>query len=100
MRNAGKRDRRCERAIASLGKHYPFPHSQPDSEPFFVSFVNCVGNTVSITLADFRVARFQSRGNGVGWFDARSGAFTRGTPKSSQQTERSEEHTSELQSQS
>src|SRR6266576_2514909 len=64
MRNAGKRDRRCERAVASLGKHYRFPHSQSDSECFAVSFVNCVR-----------------------CFDARAGAFTRGIPKSSQQTE-------------
>src|SRR6266581_7291241 len=83
MRNAGKRDRRCERAVASLGKHYPFPHSQP----FAVCFVNCVRNTLSVTVADVRISRFQPRSNGVGWFDARAGAFTRGIPKSSQQTE-------------
>jgi predicted O-methyltransferase YrrM len=83
MRNAGKRDRRCERAVASLGKHYPFPHS----ESFAVSFVNCVRNTVSVTGADVRISRFQPRSNGVGCFDARAGAFTRGIPKSSQQTE-------------
>ena len=80
MRNAGKRDRRCERAVASLGKHYPFPHS----ESFAVSFVNCVRNTVSVTGADVRISRFQPRSNGVRCFDARAGAFTRGIPKSSQ----------------
>src|SRR6266446_8809582 len=83
MRNAGKRDRRCERAVASLGKHYPFPYS----EPFAVCFVNCARNTLSVTVADVRISRFQPRSNGVGWFDARAGAFTRGIPKSSQQTE-------------
>ena len=87
MRNAGQRDRRRERAVASLGKHYPFPHSQPDSESFAVSFVNCVRNTVSVTVADVRISCFQPRGNGVGWFDARAGAFTNVIPKSSQQTE-------------
>src|SRR6266576_1809089 len=71
MRNAGKRDRRCERAVASLGKHYRFPHSQSDSECFAVPFVNCVRNTVSVTGADVRISRFQPRG----------------IPKSSQQTE-------------
>ena len=76
MRNAGKRDRRRERAVASLGKHYPFPYSQPDSESFSVSFVNCVRNTVSV--ADVRISRFQPCSNGVGWFDALAGAFTRG----------------------
>jgi len=85
MRNAGKRDRRRERAVASLGKHHPFPHSQSDSEAFAVSFVNCLRNTVSVT--DVRISRFQPRSNGVGWFDAHADAFTRGIPKSSQQTE-------------
>jgi hypothetical protein len=70
-----------------LGKHYPFPHSQPDPESFAVSFVNCVGNTVSVADADVRISRFQSGSNGVGWFDARASAFTRDIPKSSQQTE-------------
>jgi len=58
MRNAGKGDRRRERAVASLGKYYPFPHSQHDSEYFAVSFVNCVGNTVSVTVANLRISRF------------------------------------------
>jgi hypothetical protein len=61
-----------------LGKHYPFPHSQPDSESFAVPFVNCVGNTFSVAVANLRISRFQPRGNRVGWFDARAGAFTRG----------------------
>jgi hypothetical protein len=87
LRNAGKRDRRRQRAAASLGKHYPFPHSQPDSESVAVSFANCVWNTVSVTVADVRISRFQPRSNGVGWFDARAGEFARGIPKSSQQTE-------------
>ncbi|PYI70707.1 MAG: hypothetical protein DMF08_10700 [Verrucomicrobia bacterium] len=73
MRSVGKRDRRCERAVASLGKRYPFPHSQP----FAVCFVNCVRNTLSVTVADVRISCFQPRSNGVGWFDARAGAFTR-----------------------
>ena len=87
MRNAGKRDRRCERGVASLGKHYPFPHSQPDAESFAVSFVNCVGNTVSVSVGDVRISRFQPRTNGVGWFDAHANAFTRDITKSSQQAE-------------
>jgi hypothetical protein len=70
-----------------LGKHYPFPDSQPDPESFSVSFVNCAGNTFSVAVVDVRISRFQPRTNGVGWFDARANAFTRGTPKSSQQTE-------------
>ena len=86
MRNAGKRDRGRERAVASLGKDYPFPHSQPDAEPFSVSFVNCVGNAFSVTGADVRISRFQPCTDSLGWFDARAGAFTRGNPKSSQQT--------------
>jgi hypothetical protein len=63
-----------------VGKHYPFPHSQPDSESFAVPFVNCVRNTFSVVVAnaDVRISRFQPRSNGVGWFDARAGAFTRG----------------------
>ena len=85
MRNAGKRDRWCERAVASLGKPYRFPDSKPDPESFAVSFVNCVGDTFSV--ANLRISRFQPRSNGVGWFDARANAFTRGIPKSSQQTE-------------
>src|SRR6478752_10154494 len=87
MRNAGERDRRCERAVASLGKHYPFPHSQPDPESFAVSFVNCVRNTVSISVADVRIPRFQSGSDGVGWFDAHANAFPRDITKSSQQAE-------------
>ena len=66
-----------------MGKHYPFPHSQP----FAVCFVNCVRNTLSVTVADVRISRFQPRSNAIGWFDARAGAFTSGIPKSSQQTE-------------
>ena len=64
MRNAGKRDRRRERAIASLGKHYSFPHSQPDSESFAfferdaVSFVDSSGNTFSAAVANLRISRF------------------------------------------
>ncbi len=83
MRNAGKRDRRCERAIASLGKHYPFPHS----ESFAVSFVYCARNTVPVALTDLRISRFQPRSDGVGWFDAHPGECTHGISKSSQQTE-------------
>jgi hypothetical protein len=70
-----------------MGKYYPFPHSQPDSESFPVSFVDCVRNTVSVTVANVRISSFQSRSNGVGWFDARAGAFPRGISESSQQTE-------------
>jgi len=33
MRNAGKEDRRRERAVASLGKHYPFPTPSPTPSP-------------------------------------------------------------------
>jgi predicted O-methyltransferase YrrM len=69
-----------------LGKHYPFPHSKPDPESFAVAFVNCVRNTFSFTGADVRISRFQPRSNGVGWFEARAGEFTRGIPKSPQQT--------------
>ena len=58
MRNAGKRDRRRERAVASLGKRYSFAHAQPDPESFAVSFVNCVGNTFSISVANLRISRF------------------------------------------
>ena len=87
MRNAGKRDRRRERAITSVGKHYPFPHSQPDPESFAVSFFNCVGNTSSFTDADLRISGFQPRRNGISWFHACTGDFTRGIPKSSPQTE-------------
>ena len=58
MRNACKRDRRRERAVASLGKHYSFPHSQPDPESFAVSFVNCVRNTFSVAVANLRISRF------------------------------------------
>ena len=85
MRNADKRDRRRERAVASLGEHCPFPYSEPDSEPFAVSFVYCVRNTVPV--ADLRISRFQPRSDGVGWFDAHAGEFTHGISKSSQQTE-------------
>ena len=58
MRNAGKRDRRRERAIASLGKHYPFPDSHPEPESFAVSFVNRVGNTFSVAFGNVRISRF------------------------------------------
>jgi len=87
LRNPGKRDRGRQRAVASLGKHYPFPDSQPDPESFAVSFVNCVGDTFSVAVANLRISRFQPRSNGVGWFDARAGEFTNVIPKSSQQTE-------------
>jgi len=59
-----------------LGKHYSFP----DSESFAVSFVNCVGNAVSVTRADVRISRFQRR-------DAHAGQFTQSISKSSQQAE-------------
>jgi hypothetical protein len=70
-----------------LGKHYSVPHSQSDPESFAVCFVNRVGNTVSVTIADIRISRFQSRCNGVSWFHACAGDFTHGIPKSSPQTE-------------
>lgn len=69
-----------------MGKHHPFPDSQSDAESFAISFADCVRNTVSVALADVRIFGFQPRGNGIGWFDARASAFTRGIPKSSQQT--------------
>jgi hypothetical protein len=70
-----------------LGKHYSVPHSQSDAESFAVCFVNRIGNTVSFTGGDVRISRFQSRSNGVDWFEARACEFTRGIPKSSQQGE-------------
>ena len=54
MRNAGERDRGRERAVASLGKHYPFPDSQPDPESFAVS----ERDAVSFTVADVRISGF------------------------------------------
>jgi predicted O-methyltransferase YrrM len=89
LRNTGKRNRRRERAVASLGKYYPFAHAESFavSKRDAASFVNCVGNTVSFTLADVRISRFQPRTNGIGWFDARGGEYTRGIPKSTQKTE-------------
>jgi hypothetical protein len=47
-----------------MGKYYPFTHSQSDPKSFAVSerdaisFANYVGNTVSFTVADFRVSPF------------------------------------------
>ena len=70
-----------------MGKYNPFPHSQPGAESVAVSFFNCVGNTFSFTDADLRISRFQPRCNGVAWFHACAGDFTRGIPKSSPQTE-------------
>jgi predicted O-methyltransferase YrrM len=89
LRNTGKRNRRRERTVASLGNYYPFAHAESFavSKRDAVSFVNCVGNTVSFTLANVRISRFQSRSNGIGWFDARGGEYTRGIPKSTQKTE-------------
>ena len=93
MRNTGKRDRRRERAVASVGKHYPFANSQRHAESFAiferdaVSFINCVGKTVSFARADVRISRFQPRANGVGWFDALASAFTCRGSKRSQQTQ-------------
>jgi predicted O-methyltransferase YrrM len=87
LRNAGKRDRGRECAVASLGKYNPFPYSQSDAEPVAVSFFNCVGNTFAVTVSDFRISRFQPGSNGIGWFVARAGGFTQDIPKFSQQTE-------------
>jgi len=70
-----------------LGEYYPFPHSQSDPESLVVSFINCVGNTVSVTCADVRISGFQPRSNGIGRFDTRAGEFARSGSKSSQQTE-------------
>jgi len=76
-----------------VGKHYPFANSQRHAESFAiferdaVSFVNCVGNTVSFARADVRISRFQPRANGVGWFDAFASAFTCRGSKRSQQTQ-------------
>ncbi len=89
---------RCETLVKEIGgasvplhrweNIIPSPTPSPSpSRAFAVSFVNSVGNTVSVTVADVRISRFQPRSNGVGWFDARAGAFTRGIPKASQQTE-------------
>jgi len=70
-----------------VGKYYSFPHSKPDPESFAVPFVNCVRNTVSFTSGDVRISRLQPLCNAVDWFDAYAGDFTRGSPKSSPQTE-------------
>jgi hypothetical protein len=87
LRNAGERNWGRERSVASLGKYYSFPHSEPDPESFAVSFVNCVRNTVSVTGGDVRISRFQPCRNAVDWFAARVAGFTDDIPKSSQQTE-------------
>ena len=58
MRNAGKRDRRRERAVASVGKHYSFPDSHPEPESFAISIVNCVGDPFSGAVANLRISRF------------------------------------------
>ena len=88
MRNAGKRDRRCQRAVASLGKHYPFPYSESFAvtERNAASFVSSPGNTVSVTVADVRISRFQPHSNGVASFDACANEFTHDGSKPSQQT--------------
>ena len=66
-----------------MEKDYPYPHSKPDSD----SFINCIGNTFCFPGADIRISRFQPRSNGIPWFDACADEFTRGIPKSPQQTE-------------
>jgi len=70
-----------------LGKHYSVPHSQSDPESFAVSFVNCVGNTVSFTFADIRISPWESHSNAVASFHFDTGSFARGGSKSSQQTQ-------------
>ncbi len=76
-----------------MGKHYPFPHSHPDSESFAVSerdgvsFVNSFRNSFSFTVGDVRISACQPRSNGIASCNAHAGEFTRGNPKSSQQTE-------------
>jgi hypothetical protein len=51
-----------------VGKHYPVPHSQSDSESFAVCFVNRVGNTVSVTIADIRISSWERHGNAFASF--------------------------------
>jgi predicted O-methyltransferase YrrM len=89
LRNLGKRNRRRECAVASLGKYYPFAHAQSFavSNRDAISFLNCVGNTISVTVTDVRISHFQPRSDSVGSFGARASEFTRGIKKSSQQTE-------------
>jgi len=59
---------RCETLVKEIGgasvplhrweNIIPSPHSQPDAESFAVSFVNCVGNTFSVAVANLRISRF------------------------------------------
>jgi hypothetical protein len=85
MRNAGQRDRRCERAIAPLGKYHSFPHSQPESESFALSFANCVGNPVSFTVANVRISSHQPSSNAVASFNFGAASFTYAGSKPSPQ---------------
>ena len=89
---------RCETLVKEIGgasvplHHWeniipsPTPSPTPSPSPSR-SLVNCVGNTFSFTVADVRISRFQPRQRPLDWSDARADEFTRGIPKSSQQTE-------------
>jgi len=70
-----------------LGKYYPFPHSQPDSESFAVSFINCFRHTLSVAGTDVRISRLNPGRDSLAAHDSRTNAFTVANPKSSQQTE-------------
>jgi hypothetical protein len=81
VRNAHERNRRRERAVASLGKCYSFANSQPDAKSVADCFVNSVRNTISVTIGDICISPFQPRS---AWFDLPPGKFTFSKWKSSQ----------------
>ena len=87
MRNAGERDRRRERAVASLGKHYPFSHSEPEpvaiSERDPISFTNRFGNSVSVTVGDVRISFCESYSNAIASFKFGAHSFACGGSKRS-----------------
>ena len=57
-----------------MGKHYSVPHSQSDPESFAVCFVNRVGNTVSVTIADIRISSWEPHSNAVASFNFGTGS--------------------------
>ena len=85
MRNAHERNRRRERAVASLGKCYSFANSQPDAESVADCFVNFVRNTISITAGDICISYWEPSSEFSRQLDAYAEELTRRDAKSHQE---------------
>ena len=92
MRNARQRNRRSERAAASLGKYHPaFTYSQSGIrspgivECNSVSIIKCIGDRFRFTIAKICIPRSRPRSDDPTQFEPCTDEFTRCNAKPDQE---------------